>query len=38
VPTCTAPCLAEGQDCNSNGDCCGEVCGGAPSRCRANCP
>ena len=41
VSVCTAPCLADGQDCNSNGDCCDGVCGGVQSQCgipMAACP
>ena len=41
VSVCTAPCLADGQDCNSNGDCCDGVCGGVESQCgipMAACP
>jgi hypothetical protein len=36
IDVCTAPCQADGQDCNSNGECCdGLVCSGFPQRCRA---
>ncbi len=31
---CMAPCVADGQDCDSNGDCCaGSVCTGKPTLC-----
>ena len=34
VYVCTAPCLAEGEACYSNGDCCNPlVCSGYPQRC-----
>lgn len=36
IDACTAPCQAEGQDCNSNGECCdGLACSGLPQRCAA---
>ena len=36
---CTAPCLADGEACYSNGDCCdGLVCSGIPQRCGAPLP
>jgi hypothetical protein len=38
VEVCTAPCLAEGLDCNSDGDCCEGVCAGYPARCEVPLP
>jgi hypothetical protein len=35
---CTAPCLPDGQYCNSNGDCCGGVCGGPDHQCETPVP
>lgn len=33
VSVCTAPCLLDGKNCNSNADCCTGICAGAPPRC-----
>ncbi len=35
---CTAACLADGMDCNTNGDCCGRVCTGLATRCMTPVP